>query len=185
MAVSDWVPIASVAATAVVALGVPFITARFDLRKIRAQADEARLDELRGVIDDAGAELRAAIISFGEAITDLRGHAAAVKAVGRDAGNAMPTVEQYVEHVKALWSYESRLAIRVGNADPLHAAIARAVEHLNDVILHFSEIALGEPYDGERSRHIENARSEAVDAQGDFNDAAAQRVGLPSRPRRS
>jgi hypothetical protein len=187
MAVSDWVPIASVAATAAVALGVPFITARLDIRRIRAQADEARLDELRGVIDDAGTELRSAILAFGDTTTELR-------ALNFDSGpvlrsdhrpDPVQSLQQYQERVKALCSWESRLATRVGTSDPLHTAYARAVEHLNDVLLPFSEIVIGDQYDSERSRDIENARKAAVDAQGEFNDAAAQRVGLPSPPRRN
>jgi hypothetical protein len=101
---------------------------------------------------------------------------------GRDAFKGQQALSEYTEHVKALWSWESRLAVRVGSGDPLHAAYARAVEHLNDAILPFSEVALGEPYDGERARDIGAARQAAVNAQVDFNDAAAQRVGLPSLP---
>src|SRR4051794_19343241 len=67
MSVSDWVPIVSVVATAVVGLGVPIVSSRFDREKIRDQADEGRRDELRAVIDAAGAHLTETIYALDDA----------------------------------------------------------------------------------------------------------------------
>ena len=72
MPASDWVPIASVIATAAVGLGVPIITARYDRDRIRAQAEEGRRDELRGVIDEAGASITAALFALDQAVTEAR-----------------------------------------------------------------------------------------------------------------
>jgi hypothetical protein len=186
MAVSDWVPIASVAASATVALGVPFITARVDLRKIRAQANEARLDELRGVVDEAGEAMRATFLAFGDTVTEVTVRSAMIPSPLKreDTGKALQhrraaqqQVADYAETVRVMLSWESRL-VRVGLDDPLHAEYATAVELFNDALLPFTEVAKGTPFD-QHKEQIREAQRKAAAAQHAFFNAAARRLGQP------
>ena len=182
MSVSDWVPIASVVATAVVGLGVPIVSSRFDREKIRDQADEGRRDELREVIDEAGAHLTETIYALDDAV--WRGRESARADMDEDAGAIAESinVDGYEERVKKLWTYENRIAVRVGSADDLHARYAEATRELGKAISPLSAIKSGAEFDRDRSRELTDARSSAFTAQSAFHDAAARRVGL-KRPK--
>ena len=172
MAVSDWVPIASVAATAVVALGVPFITARFDVRRIRAQADEARRNELRTTIDNAGNALTEAIFALDEAV------AAASKST--DASVAIDALDQ---RVKALWHPLNAIATRVGSKDELHSAYEDATHAVQRALFIVGSTKDGVTFDTQAQRGVSDVtRLEAVRAQNRFYDAASTLVGI-KRPR--
>jgi hypothetical protein len=182
MAVSDWVPIASVAATAVVGLGVPIVSARFDREKIRDQADEGRRDELRDVIDGAGAEITATIYAFDACATE------ADKTVGptvtvelaETLREGLP-LDAYLAHIRELWTYENRLAVRVGSEDEIYKAYSEATHALQRAVYTLSEVKAGEHFDNERRRRLRDIRDTAVRTQGEFHDAAARRVGLTRR----
>ena len=122
MSVSDWVPIASVVATAVVGLGVPIVSSRFDREKIRDQADEGRRDELRAVIDEAGAHLTQTIHALDDARVLAVDSAAQKMHEDAEAIAQSIDVDAYREKVKQLWTYRSarrpsgergRLALRL------------------------------------------------------------------------
>ena len=179
MSVSDWVPIASVVATAVVGLGVPIVSSRFDREKIRDQADEGRRDELRDVIDKAGARLTETIYALDDA------RAEAQESVGTETEEgyrfASIDVDGYTEKVKELWTYENQLAVRVGSEDELHARYADATSELGKAITTLSAVQNGAEFDRERARELTHLRSAAFTAQSAFHDAAARRVGLKRR----
>ena len=181
MSVSDWVPIVSVVATAVVGLGVPIVTSRFDREKIRDQADEGRRDELRDVIDEAGAQLTATISALDDAVSLGRESARAGMDEDADAIAESIDVDGYTRHVKKLWTYENQIAVRVGSADDLHARYADATRELGKAITTLSAVKNGADLDQDRWGELNQLRSAAFTAQTAFHDAAARRVGLKRR----
>jgi hypothetical protein len=140
MAVSDWVPIVSVVATATVGLGVPIVTARFDREKIRDQADEGCRDELRAVIDKAGAHLTATISALDDAM-NLASESARTDVMDDEAEAARWAidVDAYREKVQGLWTCENQTAVRVGSADDLHKSYADATTQLGQAFSPLSE----------------------------------------------
>jgi hypothetical protein len=168
MAVSDWVPIASVVATATVGLGVPIVTSRFDRQKIRDQADEVRRDELRQVIDEAGAQLMPAL----NALLD------ADVAAARDE-DLIGLLDTFSGLVRDGWYHHGRLAVRVGVDADIVESYTRAMMALGDAETLLRHIRLGiTSYDDEARAWLSNARFDVLVGQQDFYDEASRRVGL-------
>jgi hypothetical protein len=174
MSVSDWVPIASVVATATVGLGVPIVTSKFDPQKIRDQADEGRRDELRGVIDDAGAAITAAIFALDgaeEEAIELREWDEVSHPRKR------PARDEYVKRLDSLWTYENRLAVRLRPEDASYQHYAEAVTELQKAVFAVS-VGHGKEFDDDRQGLLHRCRRDAIRAQTLFHQAAAKRVGV-------
>lgn len=185
MSVSEWVPIASVAATAAVGLGVPVVAARFDRDKILANAEQDRLNELRTVIDEAGTAITAAVYALDNAIEE----AAKPTPLGPDdvpIDRPEQARDTYTDSLKALWTYENRLAVRVRPDDEIYFHYGEAVAALQKAVFVLSEAAAGEPFDRERRHEAIRHRGDAVQQQTRFHQAAAARMGIsaPAQRRR-
>jgi hypothetical protein len=59
--VADPIAIVSIGATSTVAIAVPFISARLERQRLRHQAHEAQLDELRALLDECAVHLTEAL----------------------------------------------------------------------------------------------------------------------------
>jgi hypothetical protein len=120
--VAEAVAIVSVVSGAVVAVGVPFINARLERAKVIAQAEGARLDELRSVLDGAAVSLgvaRSTIADF-------------IEATAREAEPWSPPAVDAVDKaqlaLRELGLWRRRLAIGLGPDSPTYIAYADFVD---------------------------------------------------------
>ena len=109
---ADAVAIVSIVSGAAVALGAPLIASRGERKRVRLQVNEARLDELRGVMDSASI----AIVEADLALDDLLAQAPVSDDDEHDPWP--PTTKELgdvlVARVRDVWRHEKKLAVRLG-----------------------------------------------------------------------
>ena len=131
----------------------------------------ARIDELRGVLDDAAQALTRALHAFNEA--DYRRP--------READDVR--YDEYVASLHELWKWETRLAVRLGDESPTFKAYAEAALAIGRPQLFFSGLrspgADASPFgmDSEAHKTIQESRREAFAAQKRFHMLAAATIG--------
>jgi hypothetical protein len=140
---------------------VPLISAKFDVRKIRGQAEQPRIDEARGVVDDAGDALTDAIFALDEAVTALGNTAG----TGTDWTPAAPAIDALEQRVKALWRW-NKLAVRVGDKSEVHAAHSDATYAAQRAMFVVSSVKGGAAFGPTAQRIVsDEIRVEATRAQ--------------------
>ena len=107
--VADPIALVSVLSGAAVAISVPWITSTLERRRLREQVSEARVDELRAVLDLAAVTLDQAVSALPRWEVLLQDERGSLAAVYGDSRKALEAVSAQAE----------RLAIRVGEASPV------------------------------------------------------------------
>jgi hypothetical protein len=176
--VSEWIPLASVIASAAVGLGVPFISARNDRERILDQAEQGRLDELRGVIDDAGAAVTAAIFELDRSIDEANAPTPVVEPPLITLARNRQALDAYTERLEGLWAHENRLAVRVRPEDLIYFHYGEAVTALQKPLWVLGGVAAGGVFDKQGRREVAGHRRDALHAQLQFHQAAATRLGI-------
>lgn len=167
------VAVVSVAVSGAVAMGVPFISAHFERARLREQAAEARVDELREVLDGAARLLRAATGN----LTWLHG-----ALLGATGGDPSPHLAQLVEDTEAGGDLVARLQVRLGSDAELTQLFAQAFAAVALAYAPLQELAGGNGSTDELAERFEKRLSDATGKQRAFLDAAARLVG-PETPR--
>jgi hypothetical protein len=176
------VAIASVAATAAVAIVVPIVSARLEQSRLRGQLQHERLDELRSVLDLAA-------LALTHAEEDLRSAEFAVER--SQAGDAAPDSEDAsknalalgAEALRAVSEQWVRMSIRLGPDSELvilygkaHAALSDELEVLLSA---FDGGPLSDDPAGWREAVVplDEARARFDESQQAFSTGAARLVG--------
>jgi hypothetical protein len=166
---ATYIAIAGIAGTAIAAVGTPFVSGRFELRRDRVSRDHERIVELRDLLDDAGQTISSAV----RALDDVRG-----AVTYQDAPSSLDDVALAQQ---ALWRCEDRLSVRLGPDHPAVVRFLEAVEHLGTVTSLVVEARLHEGMDHERYRESAQAREAAMTAQKAFYGETKKLLGLGAR----
>jgi hypothetical protein len=155
MALGDW----QIIATVIIGFASPFVAARFAVSQVGRELDNARLDELRGVLDDTVSALSRAGGLLGDAATAVGKH--------QEAPDMQAEAEGLLD---VLW----RLQLRIGE-DP----VAR---HVEDAYRAFQRARMGfaEWGDADARRETRDGRRQFTDAYRALIEDARDLVG-PSR----
>lgn len=167
--------IVSVGASALVAITVPIVSARFEHRRLRLDQNNSALEELRAVLDQGAL----ALASGEAALRQLELDAERIqKPGGFDEGaGSTEVVRPAVAAVRVVWEQRFRIGLRLGSQAEISRVYARAMAALQ-VELSVLEAAL---HDGASSDdEVEWTRVAA--AVGDARDTfrAAQQAFLDS-----
>lgn len=179
---ADAVAIASVGASAVVALGVPFVSARLDRGRMLLQERRGALDELRGVLDEAALAMSHARASL-EDLELAAERAQAPSSTREDADAAERAAAAASAALRAVADQEARSAVRLGSAASATLAYTSAAAALRDELAVLASAIVGGPSsaDPEGWREVVGALAEARnrfnDRHGEFLDHAASLVG--------
>jgi hypothetical protein len=151
-------------------LGAQYLAGWREERRERRRSNDARIDDLRAVLDEAAQALMLACDA----------HRELERAITRDhgqgkIGRAFEDYEQALAHARR---HGPRLAVRLGEYDPLHDVYDRAVSHVADSRSYF--VALIGRTDDEAAETIKTVQSDrgaALVGQERFHMRAAALVG--------
>lgn len=179
---ADAVALASIGASASVAIIVPLIASRLERGKLRLQAGVARLDELRSVLDTAALALGTSMTTLRNAerhIADSQGD----NASSVDDERTRQTLQTLDNAVDELRELRLRIAVRLGPDADVTASYTTACEHLARLTEALDSVAQGGPSSddpegwGEVVRTVEAGRRRLREAEIAFLTAASQQVG--------
>jgi hypothetical protein len=137
-----------------------------------------RLDELRGVIDDAGAAVTAAIFGLDRAIDEASAPTPVAEPPVITLARNRGALDAYTERLEGLWAHENRLAVRVRPEDLIYFHYGEAVTALQKPLWVLDGVAAGRVFDQEGHREVLGHRRDAFHAQLRFHQAAATRLGI-------
>jgi hypothetical protein len=169
--------------TAAAALGTHFLSGRHERARqehaaedARAARREARIEELRGVMDQAAVALTSLMDAYTRAEHCLR-HTSAEPADRHE--------EIYWDFVNALreaWRQHTRLNVRLGEEHEVSARYYDAVKPMMDQVAVVSGLRYSAPRErrvsGDEARVLIAATEAAFEAQQKFHDAASAAVGV-------
>lgn len=174
----DRIAVVSILAGAAVAIGVPFINARLEGDRIEQQTQEARLDELRELLDGSLVHLWDAwglMFDF----QDLAG------TDGPPPREQLIAIQKAVtRQVDVVTKDKLRLSIRVPTNSPLLTAHEVALSALLEYETHArTYLRTGVPGNVEKSETyttLHNAMNQLTEGMGSFQQAVREFVSVPS-----
>jgi hypothetical protein len=176
--VADAVAIVSVVSGATVAIVVPFVNSMLERQRLRWQGNQARLDELRSIVDSSLAEM----VRVHDLLWDLAELADSPESGPTAKERRAALAEELTRAYGAVKTLGTRIGLRLGNED------AVAVAHDNvEVIVAQAEIAAARPLQrGEvpDAAELWAARNELGLAIGRFQEQVRELIG-PIRERRA
>ena len=185
---SDALAIVSVASGAVVAVSVPYISARLERAKLRVQAATAHLDELRSRLDDA-------VIALANSEVALEAAEPAIETAQRrrsgepERDGARVAITNFGNAVEEVNKQSQLLAVRVGPHSTLLLAYAEATMNLRDLERELDDILAAGPSADDLDAYAEavqellSLKETYLGHKRRFLEAAADAVG-PERTRR-
>lgn len=154
----------------------PAIAGWLNIVRLRAESNEARVVEVRKVLDDAGRLITETISSLDHYRASLMRNEA-----GNETAAALASV---TDHLGKLWRVENRMALRLGTTAPAFAAFLKASEMLGQYRVRLT-LAAADRDSGVRPEWPgQELRDDAMRLQTDFFNEAARIIG-PSEPRPS
>jgi hypothetical protein len=174
---TDLIAIVSVVSGAAVAITVPWITAMLERKRLREQVYEARIDELRTVLDQAGIALNQAFSAL--PTWEVLGQ----DALGQDERSIVAVYANSRKTLEAVNAQAERLAIRLGEDSPVFTGYDKARRRLWN--WHHRLIATESlkkipnllPEDEEIRSPRLTTDGEFMDARRAFHDSAREIVG--------
>jgi hypothetical protein len=176
------IAIASVAATAAVAIAVPLVTARTERVRIRGQLQHDRLDELRSVLDLAALALSRAeeTLKFAELAVERSQASDAVEHDASAAEAAIGAADQALQEVSAQWV---RTSIRLGPETEIVTSYCQAYQALVEELEVLTNAFQGGPLSDDPQGWKEvvvplnHARQSFEKARHAVSELAAQLIG--------
>jgi hypothetical protein len=159
------------AAVAVIGtLGAQYLAGRREERRERRRLDDARIDELRVVLDAAATDLHRALEGLLELVGELDGHTGL---------SLHPIYERFDEAVRGVDRATTRISIRLGEYHPLSDAFWKADTALTDARRALAAIRERPDWRMEpgESGLITESLGDAVLAQARFFEEASRLIG--------
>jgi len=176
---AEAISIVSIASGAVVAIVVPLISARREDARSQREANDARLDELRDVLEAAGLALTDAIDALRAAKhTRFTGEIEGLVPADPDASRSRARLELQTskQNLELLRTAENRLSIRLGDGHQLTDTYTAAREALDIAYRTLASIA-GRGKSSGRVAQVNKAEYLAERAKKAYFEAASQVVG--------
>jgi hypothetical protein len=99
----------------------------------------------------------------------------------KDARRKYIPLDAFIERMTELWTYDNRLATRLGSDDEICRAYSTATSALVQALDPMNDVKRGQPYTKDRERQLLSIDDTATEALRALHDAAARRVGLKRR----
>jgi hypothetical protein len=165
--IATTVALISVISSAVVALGVVLITGRFEATRARWQVAVSRLDELRGVLDDAASHADAALYEANGVWSLLE--------QDRAEPDPKSVLARFERQMNAAGSDRLRIALRVGERSELFMLYDDVLKPLWEVWdVEVASVHDGAPFDPEAAERL---LKQAATAKSRFLNRSSELVG--------
>jgi hypothetical protein len=169
--VSTAIALVSIVSTAAVAIIVTLLSSRAEARRSRWQANFARFDELRSVLDDA-------VIALGNAIYEMNGVFSMLEQELGEEEARQELLKKLENHLNEVGRYKERIALRLGRGASLSAAYGSAYETCWEAWNIFVEVIWqGAEFDPAKRQRVVGLTEKAAQEHSAFVEAASRIVG--------
>jgi hypothetical protein len=175
------IAVVSVISGATVAIAVPFISARLERHRLSLTANQARLDELRDVLDRGAIALTDAQMEMDNSMSWVQHAVKQWEKVGKPLTmNLEPFFARrlrYQDAMEQVWRAANSMAVRLGHEHSLYTFYLSAAESGRVVLRVFADYNDPKSFTRERNDALNAAQKALQDAEARFQSEAAATVG--------